>query len=69
MTAKEYRDAIAALSLSQVGAAKVLGVNERTSRRWAEDGDVPRAAQIALRLMKHVGPKMLAKLGIIERPS
>lgn len=35
MTADEYREAIAALELSQVGAAKLLGVDARTSRRWA----------------------------------
>lgn len=51
MTAADYRDALAALDLSQVGAAKLFRVNERTSRRWAEDGDIPRAVEIALRLM------------------
>lgn len=36
MTPAEYRSIIAALDLSQVGAARLLGVNERTSRNWAE---------------------------------
>jgi hypothetical protein len=35
MTADEYRHTIAALGLSQVGASVLLGVDERTSRRWA----------------------------------
>lgn len=38
MTPTEYRQAIQALGLSQVRAAHALGVNERTSRRWARDG-------------------------------
>jgi DNA-binding transcriptional regulator YiaG len=35
MTPDQYRAAIARLGLSQVSAAKFLGVNERTSRDWA----------------------------------
>ena len=35
MTSGEYRDTIARLDLSQVAAARLLGVDERTSRRWA----------------------------------
>jgi DNA-binding transcriptional regulator YiaG len=35
MTNVEYREAIAALGLSQRRAAKLLGVDERTSRKWA----------------------------------
>lgn len=38
MTNEEYRAEIAALGLSQVGAAKVLGIGERTSRRYASQG-------------------------------
>lgn len=34
MTPQEYRATIAALGLTQVGAARFLGVNDRTSRRW-----------------------------------
>lgn len=52
MTADEYRDALARLDLSQVGAAKLFGVNDRTSRRWARaEQEIPRAVAIALRLM------------------
>ena len=38
MTNTEYRTAIAALGLSQVGAAVAIGVTERTSRRYAAQG-------------------------------
>lgn len=35
MTSEEYRRAIAALDLTQERAAELLGVNPRTSRKWA----------------------------------
>lgn len=35
MTADEYRTAIETLGLSQVAAARLLGVAPRTSRHWA----------------------------------
>jgi hypothetical protein len=38
MTNTEYRAEIAALGLSQIGAAKAIGVTERTSRRYAATG-------------------------------
>lgn len=45
MTADEYRDAIARLELTQVAAARLLGVDGRTSRRWANgERDVPAPA-------------------------
>lgn len=34
MTPKQYAAIITRLGLSQVGAARFLGVDERTSRRW-----------------------------------
>lgn len=46
MTADEYRDAIAKLELSQVAASRLLGVDERTSRRWASgERDIPPPAE------------------------
>jgi hypothetical protein len=50
MTAKQYRAALAKLDLTQVGAARLFGVNDVTSRRWAKDG-VSGVAAILLRLM------------------
>lgn len=42
MTAEQYRKAIDRLGLSQVAAAELLGVDERTSRRWAiGERDIP----------------------------
>ena len=40
MTPTQYRDAISRLGLSQVRAARFLGVDPRTSRRWAL-GEIP----------------------------
>ena len=50
MTAREYRAALAALGLTQVGAARLLGVNDATSRRWAKHG-VTGTAAVLLKLM------------------
>ncbi len=50
MTAKQYRAALADLGLTQVAAARLLGVNDATSRRWAAHG-VTGTAAILLRLL------------------
>jgi hypothetical protein len=50
MTATQYRNALSRLGLSQVGAARLFGVNDVTSRRWAKDG-VSGTVAILLRLM------------------
>lgn len=50
MTANQFRAALAKLDLSQVGAARLFGVNEVTSRRWAKDG-VTGSVAILLRLL------------------
>lgn len=45
MSPDQYRSAIERLGLSQVAAAKLLGVDARTSRRWANgERDVPAPA-------------------------
>jgi DNA-binding transcriptional regulator YiaG len=45
MTADQYRHIIVRLGLSQIAAARLLGVDERTSRRWANDErDIPAPA-------------------------
>lgn len=55
MTPDQYRSCLAALRLSQQGAARLFKVNGTTSQRWARGKqDVPGAVAIALRLMvKH----------------
>lgn len=50
MTAKQYRAALSRLDLTQVGAARLFGVNEATSRRWAASG-VNGTVEILLSLM------------------
>ena len=52
MTPKQFADAIERLGLSQRGAGKFLGVDERTSRKWiAGDARIPESAAKLLRLM------------------
>lgn len=50
MTANQYRAALDKLGLTQVGAARLFGVNDVTSRRWAKSG-VTGTAVILLRLL------------------
>lgn len=52
MTKHEYRKAITTLGLSQVAAARFLGIGQRTSRRWAAGDDTPDPrAEMVLRIM------------------
>jgi len=48
----EYRAALSALHLNRRSAGHFLGVDERTSRRWAAgDTEVPHAIAVLLRVM------------------
>ena len=51
MTPTEFRSALAALGLSQRGAAKAWGINERTMRTWAKNGPPP-AVSALLEIIK-----------------
>lgn len=52
MTATQFRTALDRLGLSQVGAARLLGADGRTARRWAlGERSVPTPVAILLRLM------------------
>jgi DNA-binding transcriptional regulator YiaG len=52
MTPDEYASAIEQLGLSQLAAAKLLGVDGRTSRRWVSgERDVPEPAARFLRYL------------------
>ena len=52
MTPTELRELLAALGLSQSEAARLLGVHDRTPRRWtAGELDIPPTAQRLLKLM------------------
>ena len=55
MNSKRYRELIEELEMSQVGMATFLGVDPRTSRRWAlAEKNMPYDAAILLELMdKH----------------
>ena len=56
MSGNQYQQAIARLDLSQVDAVKLLGVDERTSRRWARDErDVPAPVARFLRYILATG--------------
>jgi DNA-binding transcriptional regulator YiaG len=56
MNGEEYRRAIESLGLSQVGAARFLGVNETTSRRWGADRrPIPTAVAMLLGTMVRKG--------------
>lgn len=58
MTSTQYRAALDKLGLSQVGAARLFQISEKTSRNWAREG-VTGTAAILLRLM--VSGKVSAK--------
>jgi len=52
VTARQFRAALDRLELSQLGAARLLGYDGRTVRRWvADERSVPPAVAILLRLM------------------
>ncbi len=55
MTRDSYLAALAALDLNQRESAKLLGVNERTVRKWLEGyAPVPQSVELLLQLMvKH----------------
>jgi DNA-binding transcriptional regulator YiaG len=67
MTPHEYREAIERLGLSQIAAARLLGVDARTSRRWASgERDVPPPAVRFLRYLivtKKSGEQAMRVLG------
>lgn len=50
MTANQFRAALDKLGLTQVGAARLFQVSEKTARNWAREG-VQGTVVILLRLM------------------
>lgn len=62
MNSSEYRAEIAALGLSQVGAA-VLGISERTSRRYAANGVPEKHAAWLKERMKAYAAKLTKENG------
>jgi hypothetical protein len=52
MTPKQFQAAIDRLGLSQVGAARLVGADPRTARKWVAGANkVPECVAILLRLM------------------
>lgn len=52
MTSRQFQAAIDRLGLSQVGAARLVGADPRTARKWAAgDNKVPECVAILLRLL------------------
>lgn len=64
MTPAEYRAAIARLGLSQVAAGKLLGVDGRTSQKWAlgERAVPPPVVRLLAYIEKH-GPELAQSFG------
>ena len=50
MTPAQYRDALTRLGLTQAAVARLLGIDDRTSRRWARHG-TRGTSEILLRLL------------------
>lgn len=62
MTPAEYRAAIARLGLSQVAAGKLLGVDGRTSQKWAlGERAVPPPVVLLLAYMEEHGLALARK--------
>lgn len=51
MTSNQYRAALAALDLTQAGAAEFLGISIRSSHGYANGEPIPEAIAKLLRLM------------------
>jgi hypothetical protein len=52
MNAKQYRQALERIGLTQLAAGDLLGVGARTSRRWAlDEARIPTPVAILLRLL------------------
>ena len=70
MTGAEYQKLIDAFGLTQVDSAIMLGVNDRTVRRWiADEVPIPHHAALVLRLMKKlkIKPELVVQVGEADR--
>ena len=65
LTHNVYCDALKALGLTRVEAAHLLGVDVRTSRRWATGEraiPIPVSRLLRLMIVARISPKRVAKL-------
>ncbi len=70
MTPEEYRETLAALELSQLGAARLLGVNDRTARRWAlGEAEIPPPAARFLLFLRGAKIPPDRVLKVLARPA
>ena len=60
MAKTELAETLSALRLTQTEAAQLLGVSDRTMRRWFEGEEVPGPAQAALRAWRELHSRNLA---------
>lgn len=68
MTASDYREILARLELTQIQAARLLGVDERTSRRWAiGERAVPPPAARFLRYLLLTNRSAAQAVRLLER--
>ena len=61
MTPAEYLAAIKRLGWSQIGAAKYLGVTQRTAQRYVANGPPPTVARL-LAYIERYGPEMTKEM-------
>jgi DNA-binding transcriptional regulator YiaG len=67
MTADECRETLQDLELSAYAAARLLGVNDRTVRRWiAGDLEVPPTAERFLRYIARTGARPEKVMEVLE---
>ena len=72
MTADDFRHCLARVGLSQVGAARLFAVNDRTARRWAAgEQDIPAAVVLCLLMMQkyRVSPAAAERLAAGPGPA
>ena len=63
MNPDEFRQALERLGLTQVAAARLLCVEDRTARRWASGAtSIPPSIALLLRLIEHVGLERVRRL-------
>lgn len=68
MTPDRYREILELLDITQVGAGKFFGVDERTSRRWARGKlEIPDSVAMLLELMIARKIKPAYVLGLIGK--
>jgi DNA-binding transcriptional regulator YiaG len=64
MSAEEFKDLLRRLNLSQSAAARLLGVNDRTVRRWAS-GDTP-ILPVAARFVRYLARAKISPITVME---